>query len=99
MRILVSLREDIGGVPDDVRTAVRDANEALQRAARERPIVSYALDLRIVLAAAGGALVVALVLRLLGLPSILALIVFLLVLGGLWAGLAGAAAPRPPTSR
>jgi Flp pilus assembly protein TadB len=95
----MGFREDIKGVPDDVRTAVRDADESLERVAKERPVVSYALDLRIVLASVAGAFVIALILRLLGLSYLISLIVFLLLLVGLWMVLAGAAAPRRPTAR
>jgi Flp pilus assembly protein TadB len=95
----MGLREDLKGVPDDVRTAVRDADESLEHATKERPVVSYALDVRIVLVSVAGAFVVALILRLLGLSYVISLIVFLLLLVGLWMVLAGAAAPRRPTAR
>ncbi|MDQ6916110.1 MAG: hypothetical protein M3155_09925 [Actinomycetota bacterium] len=95
----MGFRDDIKGVPDDVRTALREADESLEEAAKEKPIVSYVLDVRIVLVSLLGAFVVALVLRLLGLSFIISLVVFLLLLAGLWMVLAGAAAPRKPTGR
>ena len=91
--------DDLRAVPDDVRNAMHDAEDSLERRADERPVVGYALDLRIVLVSVAGALVVALILRLLGLSSIFSFLVFLLVLAGLWMVLAKAAAPRQPTVR
>ena len=91
--------DDLRAVPDDVRNAVHDAEDSLERRAEERPVVGYALDLRIVLVSVAGALVGALILRLLGLSFIFSFLVFLLVLGGLWVVLANAAAPRRPTAR
>src|SRR5438270_654069 len=61
--------DDLRGAPDDVRNAMRDAEDSLERTAEERPALRYALDLRIVLISVAGALVVALILRLLGLSS------------------------------
>jgi Flp pilus assembly protein TadB len=91
--------DDLRAVPDDVRNAMRETEGKLERTAEERPVMAYALDLRIVLVSVLGAFVVALILRLLGLPFMLSFLVFLLVLGGLWMVLANAAAPRRPTAR
>jgi uncharacterized protein (DUF58 family) len=95
----MGFREDIRAVPDDVRTVMRDVEGSLEEKAEERPIVRYMLDLRIVLVAALGAFVIALILMLIGLGFIFSLIVFLLLLIGLWLVIAGAAAPRRPTTR
>ena len=91
--------DDLRAVPDDVRNAMHDAEDSLERRAEERPVMAYALDLRIVLVSVASAFVVALILRLLGLSFIFSFLVFLLVLGGLWMVLAKAAAPRQPTAR
>jgi hypothetical protein len=95
----MGLQDDIKHVPDEVRTAARDAGESLERASQERPMVSYALDVRIVLVSVVVAFVVALILRLVGLSFVISLILFFLLLAGIWMVLAGAAAPRPPTAR
>jgi hypothetical protein len=93
------MREDIKGLPDDMRAAARDVEGSLQEKVERRPVIGYLLDVRIVLVAALGAFIIALILRLLGLNFLLSVIVFLLLLGGLWMVIAGAAAPRRPTSR
>lgn len=95
----MGIRDDLSHVPDDVRTAMHDADESLERTVADKPIVAAALDLRIVLVSVVVAFLIALVLRLVGLPFIVALLVFLLLVGGLWMVLAGAAAPRKPTAR
>jgi Flp pilus assembly protein TadB len=95
----MTLKEDLRGVPDDLRAAARDVEKSLQQSTERRPMIGYLLDVRIVLVAAAGAFVIALILRLLGLGFLLSVLVFLLLLGGLWMVLARAAAPRPPTSR
>jgi hypothetical protein len=95
----MSLKQDLQGVPDDVRAAARDFEGSLQETAERRPLIGYLLDVRIVLVAAVGAFLIALILRLIGLSFLLSFLVFLLLLGGLWLVIAGAAAPRPPTSR
>jgi hypothetical protein len=82
--------KDLRALPDDVRSAMREAEGSLDETAERRPILRYLLDLRIVLVAAVAAFVIALVLR---------MIVFLLLLVGLWLVIAGAAAPRRPTTR
>jgi hypothetical protein len=78
---------------------VRDVEGSLEETADRRPVIGYLLDVRIVLVAAVGAFIIALILRLLGLNFLVSVLVFLLLLGGLWMGIAGAAAPRRPTSR
>jgi uncharacterized protein YacL len=95
----MGFRDDIRAVPDDVRNAMRETEGSLEETAERRPIVRYVLDLRIVLVAVVVAFVIALILRLIGLGFIFSLIVFLLLLVGLWLVIAGAAAPRRPTSR
>lgn len=95
----MGFRDDIRAVPDDVRNASREVEGSLEETAERRPIVRYLLDLRIVLVAIVGAFVIALVLRLIGLGFVFSMIVFLLLLVGLWLVIAGAAAPRRPTSR
>jgi Flp pilus assembly protein TadB len=95
----MGFRDDIRGVPDDVRAAARDFEGSLQETAERRPLIGYLLDVRIVLVAALGAFLIALILRLLGLSFLLSVLVFLLLLIGLWLVIAGAAAPRPPTAR
>ena len=95
----MGFREDIKAVPDDMRNVRREVEGSLEEKADERPIVRYVLDLRIVLVAVVVAFLIALILRLIGLGYIFSLIVFLLLLGGLWLVIAGAAAPRRPTSR
>jgi hypothetical protein len=95
----MGFRDDIRAVPDDVRNVMRETEDSLEEAAERRPIVRYVLDLRIVLVAVVGAFVIALILRLIGLGFVFSMIVFLLLLVGLWLVIAGAAAPRRPTSR
>jgi hypothetical protein len=91
--------KDLRALPDDVRSAVREAEGSLDETAERRPILRYLLDLRIVLVAAVAAFVIALILRLIGLGFLFSMIVFLLLLVGLWLVIAGAAAPRRPTTR
>jgi hypothetical protein len=95
----MGFRDDIRAVPDDMRTVARDVEGSLEEKAEERPIVRYVLDLRIVLVAVVSAFVIALILRLIGLGFLPSLLVFLLLMVGLWLLIAGAAAPRRPTSR
>jgi Flp pilus assembly protein TadB len=95
----MGFRDDIRGVPNDVHAAARDFEGSLQETAERRPLIGYLLDVRIVLVAAVAAFLIALILRLLGLSFLLSILVFLLLLVGLWLVIAGAAAPRPPTAR
>jgi len=90
------MREDLKGVPDELRATRDDVERKLSDATENRPAVEKALDLKLVLIAAVVALVVAFVLRLVGLGMIPSLLVFLVLFGGLWVGLSRAAAPRPP---
>ena len=89
--------QDLKALPDDLRTITDDADRALEHAGEERPALKWALDLRVVLTSAAIALVVALVARLIGLGSPLALLLFFVLFAGLWAGITHAAAPRRPT--
>jgi Flp pilus assembly protein TadB len=91
------ITDDLRAIPDDLREVRDEADRALERAAAERPALSWALDVRVVLTAATVALVIAFVTRLAGLGFLLALLVFLLLFAGLWAGITRAAAPRRPT--
>jgi hypothetical protein len=93
----IEITEDLKGLPDDLREVRRDADRALQRAAEERPALTWALDVRVVLTAGTIALVTALVARLAGLGFPPALLLFLVLFGGLWAGITRAASPRRPT--
>ena len=88
------LREDLKGLPDDVREAAHDLEAKLDEKVRERPALSWALDIRVVLTAAVVALVIALVLRLVGLGYLPAILVFFILFAGLWAGISSTAAPR-----
>ena len=89
--------QDLKALPDDLRTVTDKADRALEHAEAERPALRWALDIRVVLTSAAIALVVALVARLIGLGSPLALLLFGALFAGLWAGITRAAAPRPPT--
>jgi hypothetical protein len=89
--------QDLKGVPDDLRTVSDDADRALEHAESEHPALKWALDIRVVLASAAIALVVAFVARLVGLGFLLALLLFFALFAGLWAGITHAAAPRRPT--
>jgi Flp pilus assembly protein TadB len=88
------MREDLKAVPDELRATRDDMERKLSEAAEEHPAVGKALDLRLLLLAAAVALVVAFVARIVGLPFILSLLLFLAVFIGGWLGLSRAAAPR-----
>ena len=95
--------DDLKAAPADVRDAVREADDRLDRELRERPKLVPFLDLRIVLGAALAALVVALILRLIGLSVLVSVVLFLLLFAGIWLALGRAlrkpsppAAERPP---
>jgi Flp pilus assembly protein TadB len=88
------MREDLKALPDELRATRREAEQKLQETAEEHPVVREALDLRILLAAALGALVIAFVLRLAGLGFAISLLVFLVLFVGGWLGISRAAAPR-----
>ncbi|HVE67376.1 MAG TPA: hypothetical protein VNB64_02220 [Solirubrobacteraceae bacterium] len=90
------MREDLKGVPDEVRATRDDVERKLSDTVEEHPTVRQALDFRLLLVAAAVALVVAFVARLAGLGFVLSLLIFLVLFGGAWIGLARAAAPRRP---
>jgi hypothetical protein len=89
--------EDLKAVPEDVRDARREAERKLDKTVQENPAVDRALDLRIVLLAAAGAFLVALVARLVGVGFMPALILFVVLFAGAWFVLAKASAARRPT--
>ena len=91
------LTEDLKAVPEDMRAVAHTADEKLQQAARERPALIWALDVRVALAAAAVALLVAFVLRMAGLAFVPALLLFGLLFAGVWAGITRAASRRGPT--
>lgn len=91
------MREDLKGVPDEVRKTRDDVDRKLTETVDEHPVVGKALDFRLLLIAAAVALVVAFVARIAGLGFVMSLLVFVLVFAGGWLGLARAATPRPPT--
>ena len=88
--------EDLKGAPADVRDAVREADDRLDRELRERPKLVPFLDLRVVLGAALIALVIALILRLIGLSLGLSVVLFVLLFAGTWFALGRAL--RTPAS-
>ena len=88
------MREDLKGVPDELRATRDDVERKLGAAAEEHPAVRQALDFRLLLLAAAVALVIAFVARIAGLGFLLSLLIFLVVFLGGWLGLARAAAPR-----
>ena len=90
------MREDLKGVPDELRATRDDVERKLGEAAEEHPTVRQALDFRLLLLAAAVALVIAFVARIAGLGFLLSLLIFLVVFFGGWVGLARAAAPRRP---
>ena len=90
------MREELKGVPDEVRATRDDVERKLSETVEEHPTVRQALDFKLLLVAAAVALVVAFVARLAGLGFILSLLIFLVLFGGAWLGLARAAAPRRP---
>jgi Flp pilus assembly protein TadB len=87
-----SLRQDMKDLPGEMREdagrVYRGADENIAQRMEEKPAFERALDLRIVAAALVIAFVIALVLRLIGLPPLFAILIFLIALGGLWVGLA-----------
>jgi Flp pilus assembly protein TadB len=92
--------EDLKGVPDEVRSAVHEADENLAEAVEARPALERAIDFRLVLAAAGVALVVALLVRvLLNVGFLISLVVFLVLFAGGWVGVARASMARRRTQR
>ena len=91
------ITEDLKAIPDDLRAASRDADHKLRRAEAEHPQLTWALDLRVVLTSAALALAISLVARWAGLAFPLALLVFLVLFGGVWAGITRLASPRRPT--
>jgi Flp pilus assembly protein TadB len=95
----MSLREDLRAVPDEVRSLAREGDQRLREKTEERPVLAHALDFKVVLGAAAIAFVVALLLTLIGLPSMLSIVIFLILFGVLWWVLARAAAPRRATER
>ncbi|MDX6697929.1 MAG: hypothetical protein QOE65_1326 [Solirubrobacteraceae bacterium] len=90
------MREDLKAVPDELRATRDDVERRLSDTAEEHPAVAQALDLRFVLAAGAVALVVAFVARIAGLGFLPSLLLFLVLFGAGWLGLARAAAPRRP---
>ena len=98
-----SLAEDLktvpGGLRDDARDLTRSADETLGRKFEEKPALEKAFDWRIGLAALAIALVLALLLRLVGLSPGLSALVFLVVFAIGWFALARAAAPRRPSAQ
>jgi Flp pilus assembly protein TadB len=98
-----SLRQDMKDLPgemrEDARRVYRGADENISQRMEEQPVFERALDLRIVAASLVIAFVLALILRLIGLPPLFAIVIFLIALGGLWVGLARFYASRRPRSR
>jgi hypothetical protein len=89
--------EDLKAVPKDVRDARHEVERKLDKAVEEKPAVARALDLKIVLLAAAGAFLLALLARLVGLGFMPSFILFLVVFAGAWFVLAKASAARRPT--
>ena len=77
-----------------MRDAAHDLEAKLDEKVRERPALSWALDVRVVLTSAAVALAIALVARLIGVGYLMALILFFVLFAGLWTGISSAAAPR-----
>lgn len=78
------LREGLRATPDMVRDSVRDADERLGERVEERPALGHALDWRVAAGAFLIALVVAFVLRLLGMGLMVSFILFVALFVGLW---------------
>lgn len=90
------MREDLKGVPDELRATRDDVERKLSEAADEHPAVRAALDFRLLLAAAALALVVALAARVAGLGFAPSLLLFLVLFAGGWIAISRYAAPRRP---
>ena len=88
------IKEDLKGLPDDVREVAHDLEAKLDETVRERPALNWALDIRVVLTSAAVALGIALIARFVGLSFFLAFLLFLIVFAGLWTGISTTAAPR-----
>ncbi len=91
------MKEELKAVPDEVRATRRDVERKLRETEDEHPVVREAMDLRLLVVAAGIAIVLAFALRLAGLGFALSLVAFVVLLAGIWLGLARLAAPRRPT--
>ena len=91
------MTEDLKALPDDLREVRRDADEKIEQAAEDRPALAWALDLRIPLMAGLLALLVAVIVRVLGVGFLPAFVLFLLCFAGAWVALTKVAAPRKPT--
>jgi hypothetical protein len=91
------ITDDLKAIPEDLREVAHETERKLQQAVEEHPALTWALDLRVVLTAAIIALATSFVARLAGLGFLLALLLFVALFAGVWAGITRMAAPRRPT--
>jgi hypothetical protein len=92
-----AMPEDLRAVPDDIREALAETNEKLEAKLEESPHMRSAMRVQLLLAALAIGFVVALALKLIGLPGLLAVAVFVIAAGAAWFVLIHAATPRDPT--
>lgn len=95
-------RDDLKAFPGEIRKEARrvhrEADEALSARMDREPAFERALDLRIALTSVVIALVLAVVLRVLGVSPLFGMIICLIVLAGVWIGLAKFYSARRPPS-